>query len=365
MKIYPAILLFFIAGLLNLHPAAAQFTETKEVSRRFRVQPETRIEISNKYGKIILNPWDKDSVVVKINLRVENKKLSKLEKQLEEINFDFTNTSNFLIIRTRFTESASPLERELMRVRETLLQSDGSTEINYEVWLPRKNNLRVENKFGDILIGKYAGETDITLSNGKMKASELTGRTRLNLNFADVSADQITNAQVTSNYSELYLKTAQKMRISSKSSTFEIIEIDDLETNSRRDKFRIRRAGEIDATGSFSSFRLTELLQKINLRADFGNLDIEKILPGFSSIYIETKSTDVNLAFDPACNFAFDITHTKTEVDLSREVEVTDKQTIDAREGKNRLTGFFGNKKENKEKVLINTSLGELNIRSY
>jgi len=59
---------------------AAQFTETKHISKRFKISPESRIEISNKYGKIKINTWEKDSVIFDIKIKVEDKKVIEIGK---------------------------------------------------------------------------------------------------------------------------------------------------------------------------------------------------------------------------------------------------------------------------------------------
>ena len=51
----------------------AQFTETKEITKHFKISPETIIEITNKYGKIDIKNWDKDSVVFEIKITKTNK----------------------------------------------------------------------------------------------------------------------------------------------------------------------------------------------------------------------------------------------------------------------------------------------------
>ena len=99
MKLLKTILwIFLLTGLLPFK-TFAQFTETKEISKRFTISPETQIEIVNKYGKIELNTWEKDSVAIDIDIRVEEKKLSRLEKSMEEIKFDITNNQHFLIVK--------------------------------------------------------------------------------------------------------------------------------------------------------------------------------------------------------------------------------------------------------------------------
>ncbi len=359
--------LAIVSCMIFMLPAivSAQFTDSKEIKKAFKVTHETRIEISNKYGKIALNTWDKDSVVVDINVKVEEKKLSKLEKSMEEIDFDFLSSQYFLVIRTKVGENRSTLEKELLKFKETVLQSDGNVEINYTVWLPKNNVLRVENKFGDIFMDDYNGEIDLDLSNGNLKSHDFTGKTNITLNFADATINQIKTGRLDCNYSDLYIREADLLRINSKSSNFEILEVKELNTDTRRDKFKIRMADLIDAEGSFSSFRINELNDRITLRADYTDMDVEKIATDFSNIFVEAKSTDINLYFPAESNFNFEITHTKTEVDLCKEITTEETKVLDEKEGKVKLLGNFGKKIKDNKKLILNTTLGEINIFSY
>ncbi len=351
-----------LIGLILPVSIFAQFTDTKEITKKYKVTPQTRIEISNKYGKIELNTWEKDSVVIKINIRVEEKKLSRLEKSMDDIQFDFTDSQHFLIARTQVGENLSSIEKEIQKFKETLLQSDGNIEINYLVWLPKTNELKVENKFGDIFIGDYKGEVNLDLSNGNLKSHDFEGKTNLILNFADATINQMKTGRIESNYSDLYIKKAESLRIVSKSSTFEILELKELDADSRRDKFRIRLVDLVDATGSFSNFRLNELTDRLTLRSEYGDLDVEKTATDFSNIFIESKSTDINLYFDPESSFGYEITHTKTELGLCREMQKEEEKVIDEKENKRKTTGYFNKKTGNTKKLYINANMGEINV---
>lgn len=366
LKYKPGILKrnWFIVMVLFLPLLAnAQFTDTKEINKYYKVSSETRIEISNKYGKIELNTWDKDSVTIKIKIRVEEKKLSKLEKSMEEIDFDFTNSQHFLIVRTKVGENRGLLEREILKFKESLLQSDGNVEIDYIVWLPKTNDLKVENKFGDIFIDDYSGEAEIDLSNGNLKSHDFKGKVDITLNFADATINEMKNGRFDCNYSELYIKKAESLKISSKSSTLEILEINELDADSRRDKYRLQLIDLLDAQGSFSNFRINELTDRLTLKADYGDLDIKKTSTDFSNIYIESKSADINLYFDSSTKFGFEITHIKSELEFGPNIKIDEEKTLDEKENKIKLIGTFGEKtKDNNTKLFINATSGEVNV---
>lgn len=352
--------LFFLMSLV----VNAQFTETREFVKRFRIQPETRIDITNKYGRIELNTWKKDSVVIQFKMVINEKKTIKLEKTLDNLDFDIINSQYYLIVKTQVDKNRSQIESEFLKFKETMLQTNGSIRIDMNVWLPDDHELRLENKFGDIIMGDYHGETQIILSNGKLKTGDLPKRVSLNLSFADATVNNLPNANIISNYSDIQIKNSGTIRFESKSSTIEILNSEDLNIDSRRDKYRLRIADKLDATGNFSQFTISELKSKANMRLSYGSLEMEKILTSFSSIYVESRSADVNLYFNPEAKFNFQITETKTDLKLGHELKVEDKEVLDSKENKIRHSGYFG-KKMNEDKLIINAVGGETNVLSY
>jgi hypothetical protein len=352
-----------ISGFLFLigQTANAQFTESREFTKRFRIQPETRIDITNKYGRIELNTWEKDSVVIRFRMEINAKKPDKLGKMLNELDFDISNSQHYLIVKTQIDQNRSQIESELLKFKETILQTNGSIRIDLEVWLPDDHELRLENKFGDIVMGDFQGETQIVLSNGKLKCGELPKRATLNLSFTDATINNLANARIISNYSDINLRNSGILRLETKSSTLEILNSADLSIDSRRDKYRIRLADKIDAYGNFSHFMVSELKNKASMRLSYGSLDIEKILTDFSNIYVESRSTNLNLYFNPEAKFNFQITETKTDLNLGKELKVEDKEVLDTKENKVRHSGYFG-KKMKDDQLIINAVGGETNV---
>lgn len=342
----------------------AQFNESREFTRRYKVMPDTKVEISNKYGNVEINTWQKDSVVFEVKIKVEEKSLSKLEKTMAGIDFDFTNSAHFLIAKTIVNKTSSTIEKELLKFKETILQTEGNVEINYTVWMPEKCALNLDNKYGNIFISDFEGDCTISLANGNLKAHDFNGKTEINLSFADATINKMNTAQLNTNYSEVDIDAVKKLIILSKQSTYEISEVSDLDINARRDKYRIRLVDKLNAEGSFSNFRISDLKDRIRFRSDYGDLNIENISAEFTSIYIETMSADVNLNFDPMSSFGFEITETKTELDLSGNMVVTEKNVLDEKLKKNKLTGKSGKKANAENKVVLITTLGTVGIVS-
>jgi len=357
------ILLAYMVGILQ-GTALSQYKESREFTERFKVLPETHIEITNKYGNLLIHTWDKDSAVFRIEVQVAEKTQSRLEKTMDGIDFDFTESAYFLIVRTLVNQSRSLLEKELLKLKESLLQEDGNVEIDYTVWLPETCDLILDNKFGNIFMSDFSGSCEINLSNGNLKAHDFSGKTTINLNFADATINRLKDGRLVTNYSEVEIESSSRLRIDSKQSTFELANASQLDIRSRRDKFRIRQTGLIDAEGSFSNFRIMELLERMNIRSNYGDIDIEKTDPEFSLIFIQAENTDINLYFEPESIFGFELTRTKTETDFCREIEITEETILDEKTQKTKLSGKYGSGQPESAKLFMNLTAGSMNIFS-
>ncbi|QIA09749.1 DUF4097 family beta strand repeat-containing protein [Draconibacterium halophilum] len=235
--------------------------------------------------------------------------------------------------------------------------------MDYTVWIPDSNRLKVDNKFGDIYIGDYRGEADITLSNGNMKAHDFSNL-NLTLNFADATINKIEKGRLDCNFSELYLIEMGTVHLQSKSTEFELQKVESLSVSSRRDKFRIRQIELLDAQSSFSSFRINKLTDRAKIQSEYGDIEIEGTVPDFSGINIESRSTDINLYFNSESAFSFDIQHTKAELSLDNHFTVEKEDTLDEKENEIKITGNFGAAPESTEKLIIRANSGNINLRT-
>ena len=243
------------------------------------------------------------------------------------------------------------------------MKSDGSVQVDYTVWLPGTNALKIENKFGDVYVDDYLGQIEINLSNGNLKAHDFEGETNLIMNFADADINALKTAQIECNFSEMYIKSSEELEIKSKSSEFEFNKANTLNIESRRDKFRLREVEVLKARSSFTGYRIETLIDHLNLRTEYGSLELGKADPDFSNITLESKSTDIDLYLNEDSNFAFELTFTNLDYDLCQEMLIEEEEVLDEKGNKKRLSGTFGKKGEGGKRLNISADSGKLNIR--
>ena len=106
-------------------------------------------------------------------------------------------------------------------------------------------------------------------------------------------------------------------------------------------------------------------MKTAKLRTSYGDIELENVDPKFENIYLESRSTDVNLYFDSESKFNFEVTESKSGIDFGREVKILDTVELDPKDKKNKHKCSFGDKPTGVDKLIINSVSGEINVLSY
>jgi hypothetical protein len=278
--------------LLGFQAHAQEYARDRHLRESFLAPQSAEIQVVNKYGDVHLIPWEKDSVVFEIAFSVTSNKQAKADKIYDYIDFEFKSTNYYIIAQTVF-KGQNTFWTEMADVASTIFTGGTSTSIDYTVYFPAGNAIRVENKFGNIYTTEHPGKVNIMLSNGDLKAYAFLGETKLRLEFANASIDHISSGEVILSYTELDLEKAGTLRIESKSSKLYLGDIEDMSISSRRDRYSVKNAGTISGSSYFSYIDAGTLSQSISLTSTYGDLVVHGFLQGFRQADINAQYTDI------------------------------------------------------------------------
>ncbi|MBN2213438.1 MAG: hypothetical protein JW723_04275 [Bacteroidales bacterium] len=297
-----------IVFLITAAPLASQ-QYSKRIVKKYKVNNSTTIDIYNKYGKIYIVTWEKDSVSFNIDLKINASSESKLNKLKSNVDFDFTGTEYYVIAKTRIGRNTNSVISDLADIAGSILSSDNKVTIDYLVKMPKHLNLKLENKFGDVYIDDFDGNINLTLSNGELKANNLNGNAVISVSSGDGIVNSIREGKLIVSYSDFAIKEADKLSVESRSSRINIEQADFLKLSSRRDKINLPEIYELYGESYWSDFTIHQLGNELNLNLNSGNISIDNIRKGFSFINITSEYTDIDLVFERTSVYAIDITH--------------------------------------------------------
>ncbi len=301
-------LILIVAVLAVLPGLAAQtFSNSKSVSRSYKVSPETTLEINNKYGKIHVVPWDKDSVQITASLNVFSNNLTRLEKVKNSIDFNFTQTKYYISAITDFGSNSNQIFTELKSLSDAIISGQNQIEINYLVYCPAEINLNLVNKFGDIYIDDMIGKLKISLSNGDLKINSIEGEAQIEISFGSGIINDIREGQLTVSYSDMKIKDALRLDIDSKSSTVNIDRADFVKTMSRRDKYFINTVENFYGNSEFSQVWIDNLICDADYSLKYGSFTLSAVNKEFCNINLNSEYTDLNLKLKEGSRYEADI----------------------------------------------------------
>lgn len=331
--------------LLSASVYSQSYTKENRIVKKYQVLDNTEIEISNKYGDITIENWDKDSVRIEINYKVTSTKEVKLNKTFDAINFDFRANDYYVIANTDFQGSGS-FWSDVSDIASNLFSGGTHTSIDYKVLMPSKNPLKLNLKYGNIYIANHDGKLSLNLSNGDLKAHNLMGETNMEIVFGDASIHSLNKSILKHNYGTLDLNNVSELSITSQSAEFFIEEANELVIDSKRDKYHINEVSSMTGSGYFSRINIDYVTSKVDLKTRYGSLKLEKLNSKVSGINLVTTNTTVNLDLEDDNSYFFSITSDeKAEITYSANIGEFDIQTIDKKENIKKAESHYGDKK--------------------
>jgi hypothetical protein len=334
--------LFLGLVLVIYHGNGQTYSEIKKIIRSFPVNPETRLDISNKYGKIQVAQWEKDSVRLEIEVSIKSSSLGKLEKIMDNIDIEFTGTNYYVIANTRFGNTNSAFFTDLMDLSGAIIPSKNQVEINYMVMAPSFMNVNLSNKFGNIYLDDMSGNVTVSLSNGDIKINRLDGESNINVNFGNGIINYLKDAKLNLSYADFDIRNAGQINLTSKSSKIRIERIEILKTESARDKYFISEINNLFGESYFSDLQIYKLNKEADFTSRYGDFTADSVAMNFSFINLQSEYTDIDMTFNQNSSYMIEIIH-NPEVTLRIPANFPDLKKVTGSSGEINISGRIGN----------------------
>ena len=342
MKKITSIMIFCIA-ILASDVVYAQYNGEKNFEKSYKVSTGGEIELTNKYGHIIVHSWEQDSVYIKVKATADGKTTDVIKKSLNKVSVDFRKVGDVVLVETTFEQSTGFFGSLLSDVEDYSKNLFGSTKVavNYEVWMPKKMDLHIENKYGNVFLSALTGFVTVDLSHGDLKANGLEKEFSLNHSFGRSRIDKLHKGTFTLKGAEVKIDKARLVNFESSSSEITLGIVEYAQFHSRNDKISIQQADDVIAEGVFTDLSIDMVLSSAQLDFNYGDVYITRVQKGFKSIDIIGKSTDINLIMDQASYISANITANEDRLLVPNSMLVLKKENT-ASSGDVTLSGFVG-----------------------
>ena len=355
-------LMFSLLGILSItlcfggDVTNADFKKEKWIKKSYSFKAGNTLDIQNKYGDVVISNWEKDSVKFEIHVISYGDKLDRVMDKLEEIEVSFVHTGSYVSANTEWI-SSSPWSKSLDEIRNSL-NSSSRVEVNYHIYLPKKADLNLDNKFGDVFLPIINGSLQADIAHGSFRADEISKIRHLKVKYGDARIKKSNTASIDISFGDLEIEEiTADLILNSTGADISIEKVKHLTFYSKKDELRIESVGKMEGTATLSDIRIEGLEHSIDINCKLGSLKLKDMEAGFEHVHVDSYLTDITLITDGNVQSGFSVTAENAKFSYDTSVKVESQNTRD------KTTVYNGKIGTNvKAQIIIHAKNGSVNI---
>lgn len=337
----------------------AQMMERKGGRRAaYKVEESAQVNISNKYGNIVLIPWEKDSVVFEVDYIVKSSKPQTVDALFQMIDFSFFGSPYHVSASTKLQMEYSSVSNIL----RTITAGSNTLSINYTVHYPSSAQLKLENRFGNIHMNNTKAPVNIILENGDLSAGAISGSLKLEIMYGNANIASMKDGNITVTSGDIDVKTATVVQVQSKLSRINFETVDKLTISSFRDKYYVGSVESLTGKTNFTHLNLYNLETAIQLDSKYGGVYVSKSSKTLKNININGDYSSISIYLNNQVAANFELIYT-SGTNLVLTADATVKSKVLVPESKNtyksvgQIAGTSGN-----TQIFIKNREGQISI---
>ena len=288
-KLVAAGLLLFTVGVF------AQSERSKRWDKTYDLSPTGKVHIENKYGKVVINGWEKNKVKVSINIQINHRKDESAEKLLDRIQPKAVQAGNFIQFVSEIKDRDANIFAKYFSKANPFDFDKSNVQIDYEVYLPKNAELSITNKFGDIIIDSWTGDFETDLQHGDIWINGNISTAKVDMRFGKFHARNLDYGNLKMDNGAIDVESAQKLKIISSGSDIRLGDIPDLELYSSKDEVQLEAIGSLRGDFKFSNVDIASVTNELFLTLRIAEVDIHKVVKPDANINIVQESSEINM----------------------------------------------------------------------
>lgn len=295
---YKKSMLLLLPFLLITYNLAAQEVH-KEFHQQYTAGANTTLDISNKYGDVIIDSWDQNQVVIDVKVTVEMPNQDKAQKLLDMINVEFSESGNTISAKTVIDNNFN-------------FSGWGSNKrfsIDYSVKMPVEAALTLSNRYGNSDIDEVKGLTNLDIKYGDIRIGKLTRGNQKPLNqiylaYGKGDIDDAGWLSLNLRYAgSTKINTCQALLLDSRYSRLTVGEVSSIVGDNKYDNLHIGTINNLVLESGYTETSVENLNKKLEYTGSYGSFSVDQIPAKFESIDVESRYMGVKLGIAEDANY--------------------------------------------------------------
>ncbi len=323
---------------------------TKTVDKEFVLSNKGKVQLTNKYGSVTVNGWDKNNVSVLVKITAIHKKKEYAENLLGRIAIIDTKKNDLISIASDISDKNTGFFAKYFNKVNPFDADRSNVEINYTVYLPKNAELQVTNTFGDLIIEDWSGKLKGEIQHGDVWINENLNAIDLNLKYGKLRAKTIDYGTLRLKNGGLDMTGAKDLRINSSGSDITIENIRSLELYSSKDNIDISALGSVHGELKFSEMHVRETSGAIKMLMKIADFRVSRFTSREPIIDLTQESSEISLNISDL-DFNFEATLEQGLLRIPKSFKNVNTKMIDKGKRIREIRATYGSKGSGKISV--------------
>lgn len=169
----------------------------KVYNKTYSLSRDQKVSIRNSFGTVYVNNYKGSEVKVEVTMIAKAGTDAVAQSVLDNISI-IDNNGSTVSFETKIDGNNNGNK-----------DRKGGTkgmEVNYQVYMPDRNPLELQNEFGKTTVESRDGLTDITQKFGELNVGSLTNVEQVRVEFGSINAEKLSGGKTSFSYSEVKVK---------------------------------------------------------------------------------------------------------------------------------------------------------------
>jgi hypothetical protein len=295
--------ILLLSTILLFTLTASSQEVTKKYHKEYTAGAATTLNISNRYGDVVVETWDKDQVVIDVKVTIDMPNREKAQKLLDYIDVHFDQSGDDIsaktVIDSKFNFTGWGMGSKKF-------------SIDYSIKMPSVTALNLSNKYGNTDLDNLKSLVNLEIKYGNLNASALSrGNVKplntINIAYGKGSIDDAGWLNLTMRYcGSMEISKCQALLLDSKYSKLRMGEASSVVGESKYDNISIDDINNLVIDNGYTGVTIGTLTKKLDYNGSYGSLTVDRIPKGFESLSVETRYMGVKLGIDESASYDLD-----------------------------------------------------------
>lgn len=262
------------------------------ITKSFNVGTSSKVIVQNKYGKIVVNIWNRNECKADIEIVGFGANEDQARRMAEMVEIKASENGDAVKMETTYNASGAGKWFNFGKK-----DSRDYVNVNYNLYVPANIAFLVlENNFGDVLARDLPMTSRVQVNYGFVDISEAGKKLSVHLNYTDkCRIGKAQDLEVHANYSNMRVGNAGNVVLHSNNGNCQFGMAGETKINSNYDDIKFQGVKSLELSANYTDFKADQLNGSTSISANYSDISLRRIAPEFKSIRISVNYTDVKL----------------------------------------------------------------------